>query len=487
MFILLLSKKYTMATLDSVPGAGLLVDEEYTIGETNNRCTVVFAQSLDELRGESLRALQGEGLLDGSTCTRWEQAVSAVVDGETEGWTEQITLRPAGNNEEMHYDLRVAPSEEHPQSACCSLRSVGTSKRYEETITALHVSTRKLMNAEDVEQVFQRVADAANDVLGFPGTAVRRYDAESGLLHHVAFGGRVGNIDTRPSFHVDESPHGRAVRTGETVIDSIDENDPYNRETFTQTMYTPIGDVGLLSIGTVGSTFDETDVQFAEILAENAAAAVQVVETTTRLREERERLDRFASVISHDLRNPLEIAMLYLQRARQTHNEADFETAAGGLERMERMINDLLTLARSGATVETREPAAIERLVRDAWETIRTDDATLVVDSGDVIECDPSLVRNLLENLFRNAVEHNDPPTTVRVGMLTDDEGFYVEDNGSGIPESDRDRVLEHGFSGGNTTGFGLSIVVDIIDAHGWDITVTNGRDGGARFEILTA
>ena len=476
-----------MATLNSTPGAGLLVDDEHIITEMNNRCNVVFNTSPDEIRGVSLAALQRRGMVGESTRERWEQAVSAVTDGQTDTVTEQVTLTPGGG-EETHYDLRVVPAE-RPGTVCCSLRSVQTSRRYEETVTALHVSTRELMNAEDVDEVLRRTAEAASDVLGFPGTAVRRYDESSGLLHHIAFGGRVGKINSRPSFHVDESPHGRAVRRGETVIDSIDDDDPYGREAFTQTMYTPIGEVGLLSLGTVGTEFDETDLQFAEILTENAAAAVRVVETTARLRAERERLDRFASVISHDLRNPLQIATLYLDRARQTHDEADFDTAAEGLDRMERMIDDLLTLARSDATVEDTETVDLAVLVRQAWETVRTGDATLTLDETDTIECDPSLLQSLLENLVRNAVEHNDTPLTVRVGTLDSDDpvtGFYVSDDGCGIPETEREQVLEHGFSQGGGTGLGLSIVRDIADAHGWGLSVGESTDGGARFDIQT-
>jgi len=474
-----------MATLNSVPGAGFLVDGEHTIVEMNNRCTVVFAEEPEEMCGESLRAVARRGVLEEQACRRFEEGVSAAIDWGEET-TAQIPLRPGGTGERMHYDLRVTPSANNPQLACCSLRTVGTGRHYEETITALHASTRTLMNAGDVDEVLGRTADAASDVLGFPGTAVRKYEPESGLLRHLAFGGRVGDIDSRPPFRVEESPHGRAVRRGETVIDSIGEDDPYGRDAFTQTMYTPVGEVGLLSIGTVGNTFDETDVQFAEILAENAATALRLVETTARLREERERLDRFASVVSHDLRNPLNVATLGLERARETHDEAEFNRVANGLRRMDRMIDDLLTLARSGATIEDPESAELAELVREAWETVPSGGGSLVVDSTGVIDCDPSLVRNLLENLVRNAVEHNDPPLTVRVGMLDGDDGFYVADDGVGIPAADRASVFEHGYSGEGTPGLGLSIVRDITDAHGWALTVTEARDGGARFEIRT-
>jgi signal transduction histidine kinase len=64
-------------------------------------------------------------------------------------------------------------------------------------------------------------------------------------------------------------------------------------------------------------------------------------------------------------------------------------------------------------------------------------------------------------------------------------EGFYVADTGFGIPESDRMEVFEAGYSTSEDgTGFGLRIVKQIVDAHGWDITVTESNQGGARFDI---
>lgn len=76
---------------------------------------------------------------------------------------------------------------------------------------------------------------------------------------------------------------------------------------------------------------------------------------------------------------------------------------------------------------------------------------------------------------------------TIRVGPLDDVAGFYVADDGRGIPEDDRETVLEHGYSTAEEgTGLGLSIVTRIVDAHGWEIDVTESTSGGARFEIFT-
>jgi signal transduction histidine kinase len=72
---------------------------------------------------------------------------------------------------------------------------------------------------------------------------------------------------------------------------------------------------------------------------------------------------------------------------------------------------------------------------------------------------------------------------TVTVGRLRD--GFYVEDNGPGIPEEHHEKVFDEGFTTSDEgTGFGLSIIDTIVDAHGWSITVTESDEGGARFEI---
>jgi signal transduction histidine kinase len=92
----------------------------------------------------------------------------------------------------------------------------------------------------------------------------------------------------------------------------------------------------------------------------------------------------------------------------------------------------------------------------------------------------------VLENLFRNSVDHAGPDVTVRVGML-DGTGFFVEDDGPGIPPEKRADVLAAGYTtaeGG--TGYGLAIVAEIAEAHGWELAVTGSGTGGARFEFYT-
>ncbi|MDB2290663.1 sensor histidine kinase, partial [Halorubrum ezzemoulense] len=131
-------------------------------------------------------------------------------------------------------------------------------------------------------------------------------------------------------------------------------------------------------------------------------------------------------------------------------------------------------------------PVDLVATATDAWETADTRRGTLetAVDGGDVL-ADEERLRQLLENLFRNAAEHGGDDATVTVGSLADGSGFYVADDGPGIPEAEREQVFETGYTTtADGTGFGLNIVGEIVDAHGWEIRVVESEDGGARFEI---
>ena len=216
------------------------------------------------------------------------------------------------------------------------------------------------------------------------------------------------------------------------------------------------------------------------------------------LQRQNERLEAFASTVSHDLRNPLNILQGSLQFAEETGDPEHFERCKRACDRMDRLIDEVLTLARSGEAVAELEPIDLDRLAAHAWETVDTGDATLRIETDRTIEGDESQLRQLLENLFRNAVEHGSEDgqtgpddhgqtgstVTIVVGDL--DAGFYVEDDGSGIPDDQRDEVFEMGYSTEDDgTGFGLSIVEQIAESHGWEVTVTTGTDeGGARFEV---
>ena len=202
------------------------------------------------------------------------------------------------------------------------------------------------------------------------------------------------------------------------------------------------------------------------------------------LQSKNEQLDEFASVVSHDLRNPLNVAQ---SRAELLADECESRHVAPvrrALDRMEDLISDTLTLARQGQVVADPEPVDIADLVDACWSSVSTGEATIEIDDEVTLYGDRSQLRHVFENLFRNAVEHGGSDVTVRVGR-SGEYGLYVEDTGPGIPEDQREAVFEPGHtSTTDGTGFGLAIVRRIVEAHGWEVSITDGSDGGTRFEF---
>ena len=215
--------------------------------------------------------------------------------------------------------------------------------------------------------------------------------------------------------------------------------------------------------------------------------ARDVTERTERERElerQNERLDQFASMVSHDLRNPLDIAEVNLSLLAEEFDDppAEIEKISDSHRRMADLIDDLLTLAKQGATIEETNPTDVGAAAEAVWPYVNAPSVELVVRTNGEVQADASRLQELLTNLFQNAVDHGDADT---IRIETTDAGFAVADDGSGIPADEREAVFETGFSTAEDgTGFGLAIVGEIADAHGWSVSVTEGRDGGARFEI---
>ena len=215
-------------------------------------------------------------------------------------------------------------------------------------------------------------------------------------------------------------------------------------------------------------------------LAQNVT---EQVERREELKAQNERLEEFAGVVSHDLRNPLRTAAGRVELAQAECDSAHLGDVADALDRSQALIDDLLTLAQGGEAVKSTEAVSVSAQAEECWQMIPNDEATLVVDSDRVVSADRSRFRQLLENLFANAVEHGDAGVTVSVGDLPN--GLYVSDDGVGIPRSERQTIFEAGYSTTEDgTGFGLRIVKQIVDDHGWEVTVTDSDDDGTRVEI---
>ncbi len=202
------------------------------------------------------------------------------------------------------------------------------------------------------------------------------------------------------------------------------------------------------------------------------------------LERQNELLDGFASVISHDLRNPMSVVQGRLELAQHDCASEHHEPAMDALSRMNTLIEDVLTLARQGKVIGDTERVSLSTVAETAWQTAGNGTANLTVENLGEVEADSGRLTRLFENLFRNAVEHAGTESDVVVGES--ENGFFVADNGPGIPESEREKIFEHGYSTAETgTGLGLMIVRSIAEAHGWDVRVGES-EMGARFEVRT-
>ncbi|MFB6229143.1 MAG: nitrogen regulation protein NR(II) [Halobacteriales archaeon] len=209
------------------------------------------------------------------------------------------------------------------------------------------------------------------------------------------------------------------------------------------------------------------------------------------LERQNDRLKEFTDILAHDLRNPLNTIGGYLDLYEQTGNDEHITEIKETTARMERLVDDLLRVAHQGDVVKNPEPTDIADVIDSAWQgTGKSEEgATLTYESVPSLSADADRLCELFENLFRNSIEHGamdnqeDTGVTVRVGPLPG--GFYVEDDGPGIPEELRETAFDHGVStSGDGSGYGLSIVRTVANAHGWDVIATEAASGGARFEI---
>ncbi len=386
-----------------------------------------------------------------------------------------------------------------------------------ERITLLHGVARELAAACDEAAVQERTVESVRNVLDADWCLFTT--VEDGALRVLTASGDAPP-NPLPAFSTESAAAGRTSMTGvSSVVDDL---------TDTRTTGEPVsgrigrrarsmltvaaGESGVVqAFTTEPSAFDDDDLELAELLASHVTTALDRIHAETTVRAERDRLEEFAGVVSHDLRNPLNVAQGRLELLSQELPPDPGATAGGETadpvrsgasgrarehvetierahNRMESLVEDVLTLAQQGRAIGETEPVDIGSLTRGVWRDLDASAANLVVDRGiGTVDADADRLRELLTNLLQNAVDHVGPNVTVTVGPL-DGGGFYVADDGVGIPPAERERVFEHGFTTARDgVGFGLAIVERIADAHGWNVRITDAETGGARFEFETS
>ena len=366
--------------------------------------------------------------------------------------------------------------------------------QYSDTLEGLQRTTQQLLEATTPTAAAEIVIDGLESAFEFDTAGI--WLATDDKLEPVAQTERGQTLIGEPPTYspAEQSLSWAAFVEGTTrrIESMADQPDRANPETpINSELIVPLGEYALLNIGsTEPEAFSEADAErvqlWADTVTEAFARVDQLQQLKTReaeLTRQRDRLDQFASVVSHDLRNPINVASGRLKLAAEECDSDQLEIIDRALSRMEELIDDALLLARQGQTVGETESLVLCDLVAQCWQTVATAEAAIDCQTDAVIRADPSRLADVIENLFRNAVEHGTDSVQITVGAT--DTGFYIADDGPGIPPDEREQIFETGYSTNTDgTGFGLAIVREIVEAHGWAVTVGESEAGGARFDI---
>jgi len=500
-------REWLRSLFDALPSPVVhvrLVDGEPVVQRINPAFEETFGYGPDAALGSNLDELT-------VPADRRSEA-EAINEQIPEARTLQREVRRETVDGRRSFLLSIGLSEEEDDAleGYAVYADITEQKQRETAITLLNELVSEFASCDCREEVYRQSVDAAQSLLEFDRAAIAVREGDQLRVTEMSDG---MELDEPPTMALDEGVAGKTYRAGESfIVDDIEAEDDASPQTeMGSAMSVPIGDHGVLQVidEAVGA-FGEDDLELAELLVLHTEHSLDRVDRERELARQNERLEEFASFVSHDLRNPLNVANLRLDLVRAESENDHLDALAHALARMEERMDDLLARAREGERTGELESIELATIVKRSWSTVETGDAALECSTDCPVRADPGRLAAVLENLFRNAVEHGStsPPSqaqedavehsptsglpgaddgdsvTVRVGSLEGENGFYVEDDGPGIPAAERDRVFESGFSTADGTGLGLAIVHDIVDAHGWEIRVTGSDAGGARFEI---
>lgn len=448
-----------------------------------------------ETDGERIRRLIAVWeFIDGRSPAAIE-ATYRYPDGTVERWLERVE---AGGLDAL---LADASDADRPTGSAGDRRRLAQT---EDKLRSLQETTRELMGATTADGIAGVALEACVTILGMPISVFWRYDDERDALvpeKQTEYGHAVmGTLPSKP-FARGEGVVWRAVESGEVRYweDLWDLGEElYDPDTDLRSeIDVPLGDHGALGMGSMSpSEFDVVDVDMCRILGRAVESALDRAERERQLERKTERLTATAEVVSHDLQTPLDVGSTRVGMLEEALAEAGLESEArdvvdghlaaieGSLERATEIARELLTITREEPAPAEAGQLDVRTVAADVWETVETDDLALSFRGSRTVSADEGRLRHLLENCIRNVVEHA-AAETVQIGATP--TGFFVEDDGRGIPPDERERVLERGYTtAADGRGLGLAIVAEIADECGWALEIAEGDAGGARIEVDT-
>jgi len=514
------SERRLRKIVDSLPHLVYVVDETGTYRLAN--------QALAAFHGTTVEAIEGstvDEVLSDHAAAQFRQDFRSVIETGSPKRLSGVEVIDAEGTSHV-FEPKILPYDIGEDRAVLGVtRDVTEREDRERRLERLQRRTRSLMHTETREETARVATEAADAVLEAPQSGVFLLDEDGDRLEPTAVVDAAREAFDEFPVYPREAPEGsqaalvwETFEAGEQVrVDDVPGWERLDEDSAVESVLLyPMGDHGVFVVSAERPhAFTGTDEVLVEILATTLEAALDRTERRTKLRRRRDELERknerlaeFTGFVSHDLRNPLTVLNGAVDAAEETGDPDHFERCRGAVDRMDAMIGSLLDLSREGEAVTEPEPVDLAAAAARSWGAVETDTERLAVATDRTIRADPDRLARLLENLFRNAVEHgstshdsrgqqdavdrgsasgdDEPAEGDLVVRVSDVEGgFSVADDGPGIPETIRDEVFDSGVSTrGDSTGFGLAIVDRIVEAHGWTVDVTESETGGTRFEV---
>lgn len=238
------------------------------------------------------------------------------------------------------------------------------SQRRDRALMGLHNSTQDLLEADSKKEACQITVDTAQDIIQLPLTGLWLRDGDQ--LEIIAISDLAETaFDEHPTF---ENREGLAWDVYDKQEPKLFENvsdhkDAYNPETQVETEYiVPVGEHGVMISGSfTGNEFSTLQLDLIRLMAAHTELVLDRIEKAETLKsneeeleQQNERLEQFASVVSHDLQNPLNVIDGYIELARETPEEQYFAEMEAAVNRMSTLIEDLLTLAQTGESIQQK-------------------------------------------------------------------------------------------------------------------------------------
>lgn len=364
------------------------------------------------------------------------------------------------------------------------VRDVTPLKRQEHALATLHQASRRLIRATDRAEIAAVTIDIAAEIDSLPATRLV-LDGEDDQSGADVGGERIEEQSDDAAVAWDETSFDRAATDGETLYladdgsvltgpQRRDYEDTWLPDRGVVGVRLPLGEHGVLGIETPEGLLEPFTIELTHILAANVEAVLDRQREQRRVTRQAERIEQFARIGSHELRNNLQIAMGATERA-LAGDEAAGRQALATLDRMDRLTSQLMTLARTGSMVRGNGQVELSVAASEAAGSI-DGDLTVLADTSATVQADPDALVEVLAVLFRNVADR-DSTATVEIGVA--EEGFYVTDDASTRLDPEASDLFEPVYSetSGESDG-SLYLVSVLAEALDWEVSITTEESG---------